>query len=225
MRTEADTRTATKRLVVLVSGSGTNLGAVMAACATGRLDAAVAAVVCNRADAYALTRATDNDIPALLLERLPGEERADYDARLVDLVAPHEPDLVVLAGWMRILTPTFVGRFPVINLHPALPGQFPGAHAIDEAFAAWQTGEVTESGVMVHWVPDAGVDEGPVIVSEVVGFEPDDTRDSFAARVHAVEHRAIVEAIELALVAELPEPVADPMLLASTEEEHHAPHQ
>ncbi|MEZ5375618.1 MAG: phosphoribosylglycinamide formyltransferase [Acidimicrobiales bacterium] len=202
--------TTTKRLVVLVSGSGTNLGAVLDACNAGRLDAGVVAVVCNRAGAYALTRAADHDVPALLLERLPGEARADYDARLVELVAPFEPDLVVLAGWMRILTPTFVGRFPVINLHPALPGQFPGAHAIDEAFAAWEAGEITESGVMIHWVPDAGVDEGPVILHAVVPFEAGDTLETFEARVHTVEHRAIVEAIDLAL---------------ATAEEHHAAHQ
>ncbi len=201
-----------KRLVVLVSGSGTNLGAILAACATGAIDATVEAVVCNRADAFALTRAADAGVPAVVLERLPGEERADYDARLVEVVAPYEPDLVVLAGWMRILTPTFVGRFPVINLHPALPGTFPGAHAIDEAFAAWQAGTITESGVMIHWVPDAAVDEGPVIISEVIPFEPHDTLDSFESRVHAVEHRAIVEAITLALAAGPPE-------------EHHATHQ
>ncbi len=224
MSSEAGTVATTKRLVVLVSGSGSNLGAIMAACTSGRLDAMIEAVVCNRPGAYALERAADHGVPGLLLERRPGEERVDYDARLVELVAPYEPDLVVLAGWMRILTPTFVGRFPVINLHPALPGQFPGAHAIDEAFAAWEAGRITESGVMVHWVPDAAVDVGPVIVSEAVTFEPDDTRDSFESRVHAVEHRAIVEAIEAALAAGPPASFTDS--IASTQaEEPHAAHQ
>lgn len=190
------------RLVVLVSGSGSNLAAILDACADGRLDARVVLVVSNRPDAYALTRAKDVGILGFVVARQAGEERADYDARLVAMLEPFEPDLVVLAGWMRILTPTFVGRFPVINLHPALPGTFPGANAIDEAFAAWEAGEISESGVMVHWVPDAGVDDGPVIVSRSVPFVPDDTRELFEARLHSVEHSAIVEAIGLALEAE-----------------------
>lgn len=189
----------TSRLVVLVSGSGSNLAAILDACANGRLDAEVVAVVSNRSNAYALTRAADAAVPSVVLEREPGEERPDYDDRLVTVVEPFEPDLVVLAGWMRILTPVFVGRFSVINLHPALPGTFPGAHAIEEAFTAWEAGEITESGVMVHWVPDAGVDDGPVIVARSVPFVIDDTRELFEARLHTVEHAAIVEAIGLAL--------------------------
>ncbi len=210
-----------QRFVVLVSGSGTNLAAIMTACASGRLDADIVAVVANRSGAYALTRAGDAGLPAIALERAPDEARADYDQRLVDLVAPFEPDLVVLAGWMRILTPTFVGRFPVINLHPALPGCFPGAHAIDEAFAAWKSGEIDESGVMVHWVPDGAVDEGPVIVSRIVPFEPDDTAETFEARVHAVEHGAIVDAIETALSEIGPSQI----VLSERSEELHASHQ
>lgn len=188
--------------MVLVSGSGSNLAAILDACADDRLDAEVVAVVSNRSDAYALQRAADAGVAAVTLERDEGEERADYDTRLVALVEPFEPDLVVLAGWMRILTPIFVGRFDVINLHPALPGTFPGAHAIDEAFAAWEAGEITESGVMVHWVPDAGVDDGPVIVARSVPFVPNDTREMFEERLHSAEHSAIVEGIGLALEAE-----------------------
>lgn len=189
----------TSRLVVLVSGSGSNLAAILDACADGRLDAEVVAVVSNRSDAYGLIRAADAGVPSVALERETGEERSDYDARLVTVVEPFEPDLVVLAGWMRILTPAFVGRFAVINLHPALPGTFPGAHAIDEAFTAWEAGDITESGVMVHWVPDAGVDDGPVIIARSVPFVDDDTRERYEARLHTVEHIAIVEAIGLAL--------------------------
>ncbi len=190
------------RIVVLVSGSGTNLQAILEAYGpVGRRsdDVEVVAVVSNRADAHALNRARSAGVPAVVLERRAGETRATYDARLVEAVAPHRPDLVVLAGWMRILTTTFVEAFRVINLHPALPGTFPGAHAIDEAFAAWQAGAITESGVMVHWVPDDGVDDGPVIVAETVPFETDDTLTTFETRVHGVEHRVIVKAIEIAL--------------------------
>lgn len=186
------------RLVVLVSGQGTNLGALLDACAGGVLDATIVAVVSNRADAYGLVRAEHAGVPTVVVTAEAGEARPDYDRRLVDAVAPFAPDLVVLAGWMRILTPTFVGRFPVLNLHPALPGQFPGTNAIERAFAAWEAGEITESGVMVHWVPDAGVDDGPVIVQTVVPFVSGDTLETFATRIHAVEHRAIVEAVAVA---------------------------
>ncbi len=190
------------RLVILVSGGGTNLQAILDAFGpAGRRpdDVEVVAVVSNRAEAGGLTRARAAGVPAIVLERRVDESRVDYDARLVEAVAPHRPDLVVLAGWMRILTTTFVEAFRVINLHPALPGTFPGAHAIDEAFAAWEAGAITESGVMVHWVPDDGVDDGPVIIAEPVPFEPGDTAETFEARVHTVEHRAIVKAIEIAL--------------------------
>lgn len=187
------------RLVVLASGSGTNLAAIMTACAEGQLPASVVAVVANRSDAYALTRAAEAGIDAIVLEAHSGEPRAAYDARLAAAVEACQPDLVILAGWMRILTPVFVERFPVINLHPALPGQFPGAHAIDEAYAAWQAGRIDRSGVMIHWVPDAGVDNGPVILTAEVPFAPDDTPESFEARVHEIEHRAIVEGTALAL--------------------------
>lgn len=172
---------------------------MLAACADGRLDAEVGVVVANRREAYGLVRAEQAGIATVCLERRPGEPRSDYDVRLAAVVSEHRPDLVVLAGWMRILTTTFVESFPVINLHPALPGTFPGANAIEEAFAAFAAGSIDRSGVMIHWVPDAGVDSGPVIVSAEVPFEPDDTLDSFAARVHSTEHRAIVDGIARAL--------------------------
>jgi len=102
---------------------------------------------------------------------------------------------VVLAGWMRILTNRVLQRFAVVNIHPALPGQFPGIGAIERSFAAWQAGEITESGAMVHWVPDEGVDNGPVIAERVVPFEPGDTQATFEERLHRVEHTLYVEAI------------------------------
>ncbi len=189
-----------QRLVVLISGGGTNLQAILDACSRSTEDpdhlaATVVAVVSNRADAGGLVRAERAGVPSLVLERLPGERRADYDRRLVELVDEYEPDLVVLAGFMRLLTSTFLDRFGAINLHPALPGTFPGLEAIERAFAAWQAGEIDESGVMVHHVPDEGVDDGPVIAAESVPFVEGDTLASFADRLHAVEHRLLVDAI------------------------------
>lgn len=185
------------RLVVLVSGSGTNLQALLDACADGRLAAEVVAVVSDRADAYGLTRAALAGVPAVHVGRLVAEERRDYDARLADIVAGFGPDLVVLAGWMRILTSDFLGWFPsrVINLHPALPGELPGTRAIERAWNEAMAGERTRSGVMVHYVPDEGVDDGPVIATAEVPIRPDDTLESFEARVHATEHRLLVDAV------------------------------
>lgn len=183
-----------KRLVVLASGNGSNLQAILDACADGRLPATVAAVVSDTAHARALDRADEAGIPAVHIGRRPGESRVDYDARLADLVSGFDPYWVVLAGWMRVLTMNFLGWFPgmVVNLHPALPGELPGTHAIDRAFAEAQAGLRTNSGVMVHLVPDEGVDDGPVLATETVPIANGDTLESFEARVHATEHRLLV---------------------------------
>jgi formyltetrahydrofolate-dependent phosphoribosylglycinamide formyltransferase len=182
------------RLVVLASGNGTNLQAVLDACAAGQLPATVVAVVSDQADAPALGRAGAAGIPAVHLGRNPGEERADYDARLADVVAGFGPDLVVLAGWMRILTMSFLGWFPerVVNLHPALPGELPGTHAIERAWQEALAGERTATGVMVHLVPDEGVDVGPVLGTTTVPIHPDDTLETLSARVHHAEHELLI---------------------------------
>lgn len=191
-----------KRLVVLVSGGGTNLQAILDACAGGELagEVEVVAVVSNRVEAYGLERARLVGVPAVSLP-VDGRERKTYDEALADSVAQFQPDLVILAGWMRIVTMAFVGRFPVINLHPALPGAFAGLGAIERAFAAWENGTIRESGVMVHWVPDEGVDVGPVITKETVPFQVGDSIEQFEDRLHTVEHRLVVEAIPLALAS------------------------
>ncbi len=185
------------RLVVLVSGNGSNLQAVLDACTNGDLPAEVVAVVANRSDAYGLQRGARAGVPTVHVAKLDGESRNDYDARLADVVAGFAPDLVVLAGWMRILTNDFLGWFPnrVINLHPALPGELPGTHAIERAWHQALAGERTRSGVMVHYVPDEGVDDGPVIAAEEVRILPDDTLETFEQRVHATEHRLLVNTL------------------------------
>ncbi len=188
----------TLRLVVLVSGSGSNLQAILDACASGALAASVAAVVANKRDAFGLERARRAGVPAIARPRPLTQDRLAYDAELADLVAGFGPDYVVLAGWMRLLSAAFLSRFPgrVVNLHPALPGAFPGTEAIARAFEAFQKGHVRETGVMVHFVPDEGVDSGPVIVTEHVPIQSDDTVETLAARIHAVEHRLLVAALQ-----------------------------
>ncbi len=189
----------TPRAVIMASGNGSNAQVLIDAAAAGSLGCEIVAVVSDRSDAHVLQRATAAGIPTEIVERGPGERRRAYDGRLAPIVAAFGPDLVVLAGWMRILTGWFCARFPIINLHPALPGEFPGAHAVADAYAAWQAGDIEQTGVMVHWVPDAAVDAGPVILSEVVPIETGDTLDSLTARVHAVEHRLLPRAVALAL--------------------------
>jgi formyltetrahydrofolate-dependent phosphoribosylglycinamide formyltransferase len=185
------------RLVVLISGNGSNLQAILDACAGNELPAAVVAVISNKPDAYGLARARSAGVPAMAFPKADGESRRDYDSRLAAYVSTCLPDYIVLAGWMRLLTSNFLSVFPnrVINLHPALPGTFPGTHAIERAYAAWQNGEIDRSGVMIHLVPDEGVDNGPVLASQEIFFQPGETLEQFQARVHAVEHRLLVETL------------------------------
>jgi phosphoribosylglycinamide formyltransferase 1 len=186
------------RLVVLISGNGSNLQAILDACAGNELPASVVAVISNKAEAHGLTRAQNADVPAIHFTKLPDESRQDYDTRLADEIVRYQPDYVILAGWMRLLTSNFLDRFPnrVINLHPALPGTFPGTHAIERAYYAWQHGEIDRSGVMVHLVPDEGVDDGPMLASQEIFFQEGESLDQFEARVHAVEHNLLVATIK-----------------------------
>ena len=189
------------RLAVLISGSGSNLGTILAACAAGELAAQVGLVVSNRADAYGLQRAKDAGVATAYHPLKPyrdrGRTRAEYDADLADLVAAATVDWVVLAGWMHVLSNAFLDRFVgrVVNLHPALPGAFPGAHAIEDAMEAYGRGEIDRTGVMVHLVPDEGVDDGPVLATEDVLFLPGDTVATVSERIHAVEHRLLVKTL------------------------------
>jgi phosphoribosylglycinamide formyltransferase 1 len=188
-----------KRLAVMISGGGTNLQAIIDAIAAKALDAEIVLVVSNKADAYGLTRTQNAGIATLVFPLKPYKElgREAYDSALAEQVAQHQPDLIVLAGWMQILTPKFIDPFigRIINLHPALPGAFPGKDAIERTFEAYQRGDVAHGGVMIHHViPE--VDAGEVVVQEIVPFQRGDTLETFTARMHEVEHRLIVSAIQ-----------------------------
>ena len=189
----------TARLVVLASGSGTNLAAIHAACASGTLNARVVGVASNNADSGALHRV--HNTPAAVLARTSFESRDDYDRALATTVAAWTPDLVILAGFMRLLGRQFLDHFPgrVINLHPALPGELPGLHAIERAYGESRTAGRTTTGVMVHFVPDEGIDNGPVIASRAVPIQPDDTLEALTTRMRAVEHQLLVSAIAAVL--------------------------
>jgi len=190
------------RLVVMISGSGTNLQAIIDAIESNHLNARVVAVVSNRKDAFGLQRAEEVGIDCvyfpLKLYKDQGKSREEYDADLAATVAVYQPDLVVLAGWMHILSPTFLEQFPqkVINLHPALPGEFAGTNAIQRAFIAAREGKIKRSGIMVHYaIPE--VDAGDVIIHAEVPILRKDTLDDFEKRMHLTEHKLIVKAIAL----------------------------
>ena len=187
-----------KRLVVLISGNGSNLQAILDACSKDEISANVAAVFSNKANAYGLTRAKNKSVPAIHFAKDTDESRREYDARLAAEVSRYKPDFVILAGWMRLLTSAFLDQFPnrVINLHPALPGTFPGTHAIERAFTAWQQGEIDRTGIMVHLVPDEGVDNGPVLATQEIFFQPEEILEEFAMRVHEAEHELLIDTIK-----------------------------
>jgi formyltetrahydrofolate-dependent phosphoribosylglycinamide formyltransferase len=189
-----------KRLIVCISGSGTNLQTILDAIESRRLPVEVVLVVSNRKSAFGLARAERAGTPTLYFPLQPytreGRSREAYDHDLARRLRAYRPDLIVLAGWMHVFSPAFLQHFPdqVINLHPALPGAFPGLHAIERAYNAYRRGEIAHSGCMIHYViPE--VDAGRVIAEAVVPIEPDDSLDAFEVRMHAVEHRLIVETL------------------------------
>lgn len=188
----------TPRLVVLASGAGTNCQALLDACDHGRLHAQVTAVVTDRDQAGVRGRARRHGVPDVHVS-LVGLSCSGVADRLIEAIEPFEPTLLVLAGWMRLLSTAFCRRFPIVNLHPALPGELPGMNAIERAYGQWTAGTRQRSGVMVHWVPDSGIDDGSVVATRVVGFEVNDTLSMFEARMHAVEHDLIVSAVSDAL--------------------------
>jgi phosphoribosylglycinamide formyltransferase-1 len=180
------------RLVVLVSGSGSNLQSLIDTVhEPGAIE--ITRVVSSRDGVVALERAARAGIPTSVVA-LAGREREVRDRELADRVAGEEPDLVVLAGWMSILTGTFLDRFPdrVINLHPSLLPAFPGLHAIEQALA-WG---VRYTGVTVHFAEEV-VDGGPPIVQEPVAVMYGDDADALTARIREVEHRLVPEAVRL----------------------------
>lgn len=187
----------TARLVVLASGSGSNLQAIIDACERNRIDASVAAVFSDRDGAFALERADRHGILSFHFSPSRAETRRAYDQQLADAVEAMRPDWVVLAGWMRILTSAFLDRFPsrVLNLHPARPGELAGVGAIRRAFEEHAAGLRTTTGAMVHLVPDERVDAGPVLRSVDIPIRSTDALADLEARVHAVEHELLVDVL------------------------------
>lgn len=180
------------RLAVLVSGRGSNLQAIVDAVRAGRLQASVEVVVSDVADAPALARARAGGIPAAVVRRRDYPSRAEFELALAGAVERARPDLVVLAGFMRLLGPAFLDRFPgrVINIHPSLLPAFPGLEAQKQALEYG----VRFTGCTVHYV-DYGMDSGAIIDQRVVEVMPGDDGDSLSARILEQEHELLVDVI------------------------------
>ena len=173
-------------VVVLISGSGSNLQALIDSIAHDGNPARIAAVVCNRADAYGLERARQAGIATELLDHKQFDGREAFDAALIQAIDAHQPELVVLAGFMRILTPGFVAHYSgrLLNIHPSLLPRHKGLHTHQRALEAGDS----EHGCSVHFVTEE-LDGGPLVVQAVLPVMTDDTADSLARRVHQQEHQ------------------------------------
>jgi phosphoribosylglycinamide formyltransferase-1 len=182
----------TRRLGVLISGRGSNMQALLEAITAGRLEATLAVVVSNRADAAGLGIARDAGVETVVVEHRGWPDRAAYDARLAEVLEAHGVSLVCLAGFMRIVGPALLERFPqrVLNIHPSLLPAFPGLNAQQQAFDHG----VRITGATVHIV-DEGLDAGPIVAQAAVPVLDDDTPGSLAARILVEEHRLYPAAV------------------------------
>lgn len=182
------------RLGVLVSGSGSNLQAIIDACLAHKIPAQVACVISNAAGAFGLERARRAGIPAHAIPHASFSDRTGFEERLLAILAEHRVELVCLAGFMRVLTPHFLSAYPgrIMNIHPALLPSFAGTHGQRDAHRYG----VKFSGCTVHFVDD-GTDTGPVIIQAVVPVHDDDTEEGLVARILAQEHRIYPRAIQL----------------------------
>jgi len=182
------------RIGALASGGGTNLQAIIDRCADGSIDAEIVLLICNNPGAGAISRAKKAGIPCLTIDHRAFSDRTAFDRAIVEALQAAQVDLVVLAGFMRIVTETIldVYRNRVLNIHPALLPAFPGLHVQKKAIEYG----AKFSGCTVHFV-DTGVDTGPIVIQAVVPILDDDTEESLSARILAREHQIYPRAIQL----------------------------
>ena len=182
------------KLGILVSGNGSNLQSIIDHIEKGSLKATIKIVISNNSDAYGLTRAKKHGIPVVVLKNGDFKNKEDFDSELINIFKKNSVDLVILAGFMRIITSTILNAFPqkIMNIHPALLPSFPGIHGQKQALEYG----VKLSGCTVHFV-DEGVDTGPIIIQSAVQVFDDDTEETLAARILKEEHRIYPQAIQL----------------------------
>ena len=188
-----------KRIVVLISGNGSNLQAVLDAIQSGNLvDVSVVAVISDRKHAYGLQRAKENNIPAIYFPfRKNIEDRNSYDERLATEIEKYCPHFIFCLGFLHVFSQFFVIRFnrKLINLHPALPNTFTGLNCIEKQYEAMVNEEITEAGVMCHYV-DSGVDTGEVIATKKISVYKNISLKDFEEAIHEAEHHLVVEVIK-----------------------------
>ena len=188
-----------KNIAILISGQGTNLQAIINRVKAGKLKCNLAVVISNRKDAYGLKRAEKAGIPAYFID-YQGISRKEHEQKIIRILKKYKIDLIVLAGYMRVLTPYFVRKYKgkIINIHPALLPSFAGTDGYGDA---WKYG-VKISGCTVHFV-DEGVDTGPIILQKVNPIKKNDTLESFKKRGLRIEHKTLPEAIKLFIKGKL----------------------
>jgi len=181
-------------IAIFVSGNGTNLQAIIDAVSSGKIKASLALVVSDREDAYALTRAKNANIDAFVLGPKAFKTREDYDKGVIKELKKKNIDLIVLAGFMRLLSSYFVKEYEnkILNIHPSLLPLFKGTHGIKDALKAG----AKETGVTVHFV-DEELDHGPIVLQESLKIEKNDTINSLEEKIHKLEHKLYPEAIQL----------------------------
>lgn len=191
-RESAELTTTRSRLVVLISGSGTNLQALLNVAESASFPAEIVAVGADRASAAGLNRATSVGVPTFVVSPAEFSDPADWDLALADEIASHEPDWIVSAGFMRLLGPQVLAAFPdrIVNTHPALLPSFPGAHAVSDALAYG----VKVTGCTIHLV-DHGVDTGPVLAQATVEVLDDDDVESLHDRIKVVERQLLSDVV------------------------------
>ncbi|MDI6784556.1 MAG: phosphoribosylglycinamide formyltransferase [bacterium] len=180
-------------IAVFASGYGSNLQAIIDAIESGKLDAKILLVFSDKKEAYALDRAKKHNIPTLYLAPKEFPSREEHEKKIVEVLEQLGVELIVLAGYMRILTPYIIRRYylRIINIHPALLPSFPGTHGIEDAFNYG----VKYTGVTVHFV-DEGVDTGPIIAQEVVQIAEGETVATLAPQIHAIEHQLYPQVLQ-----------------------------
>ena len=193
------------RIVVLVSGTGSNLQAVIDAVKAGELDVEIAAVGADREGTYGIERSEEAGLETFVVNFNSFPTRAEWDAALTERVASYGPELVVSSGFMRIVSAEFIERFGgrYLNTHPALLPAFPGAHGVRDALAYG----VKVTGCTVHWA-DAGVDTGPIVAQEALTVAADDDEESLHERIKVVERRLLIDVLRRLAAGELSAPSA-----------------
>ena len=177
------------RIVILASGNGSLAQAIIDAQQSGDLNAEIVCVISDQSGAHVLVRASSAGIPSKVISML--KNRQDWDRKIIETLTDLQPDLVVSAGFMRILSAECVNKFKIVNSHPALLPLFPGAHAVRDALAAG----ATSTGTTIHWV-DSGVDTGQIIAQEEVEITGADTEESLHERIKIVERRLYVATLQ-----------------------------